>query len=60
MTEAAGHRWIVVVLLGTVSGAAGGVMRDVLSGVDGLAIAVVHTRPLSPLLVFRCFVEMLR
>jgi uncharacterized membrane protein YeiH len=38
ITEAEGHAWIVVVLLGTMSGVAGGVLRDLLSGVVPLLL----------------------
>jgi uncharacterized membrane protein YeiH len=36
--EADGHAWIVVVLMGTMTGVAGGVVRDVLSGVVPLLL----------------------
>jgi uncharacterized membrane protein YeiH len=38
IAEAARYPWVVIVLLGTISGAAGGVMRDVLSGVVPLLL----------------------
>jgi uncharacterized membrane protein YeiH len=36
--EADGHAWIVVVLMGTMTGVAGGVVRDILSGVVPLLL----------------------
>ena len=36
--EAEGHAWIVVVLMGTMTGVAGGVIRDILSGVVPLLL----------------------
>jgi uncharacterized membrane protein YeiH len=36
--EADGHAWIVVVLMGTMTGVAGGVIRDILSGVVPLLL----------------------
>jgi uncharacterized membrane protein YeiH len=36
--EADGHAWIVIILLGTMTGVAGGVVRDILSGVVPLLL----------------------